>query len=429
MGLSRARAAALSVLDATLSGRATLDRAFERAAAREDLTGPDRGFARLLVAVTLRRLGEIDAVIAPFLRRPLPKKALTASNILRLGAAQLLFLNTPAHAAVGETTGLARGQAASYKGLANAVLRRIAEGGPALADPSKAARRNTPGWLWESWAKAYGADVAGRIADAHMVEPPLDLTVRDGADARWAAALGGEALPTGGVRLVATGRPTDLAGYGDGAWWPQDAAAALPARLFGPVAGKSIVDLCAAPGGKSAQLAAAGARVTAVDIAEPRMRRLAENMRRLKLDVTAVVADSLEWRPDMPADGVLLDAPCSATGTIRRHPDVAWSKSTAAVRALLPIQSELLDAAAEMLKPGGVLVYACCSLQPAEGPEQIARFLERKADFARKPIGPDEVSGLPEDALTSDGDLRTLPCHWAERGGMDGFYVARLIRA
>lgn len=424
-----ARRAALAVLDATLSGQATLDRAFERAATRNALAGPDRGFARALAAVTLRRLGEIDAAVEPLLKRPLPRKALTARNILRLGAAQLLFFGTPAHAAVGETTGLATGRSSAYRGLVNAVLRRISTEAPGGMAPDDAARANTPGWLWESWAKAYGRDGARAIAVAHQAEPPLDFTILKGDDAEWAERLGATVLPTGGVRIAGSARAADLPGYDDGAWAPQDAAAALPARMLGDIAGRTVIDLCAAPGGKTAQLAAAGAQATAVDLSEARLERLEENLRRLGLKAETVAADGREWRPPAPADAVLLDAPCSATGTIRRRPDVAWNKRSGDVRALKPIQRALLDAAAEMTRPGGLLVYACCSLQAEEGPEQTAKFLANHPDFARAPLVEGEIPGLPADAITASGDLRTLPSMWPDIGGMDGFYAARLIRS
>jgi len=423
-----ARHAALAVLDATLSRRATLDRAFERAAGRYHLDGPDRAFARALAATTLRRLGELDAAVAPLLKRPLPKKALTARNILRLGAAQILFFRTPPHAAVGETTGLATGAAASYRGLVNAVLRRVAAGEARLLAEDAAARADTPGWLWESWRAAYGPEGAAGIARAHLAEPPLDFTILKGDADAWADAFGGTVLPTGGVRIAGSARVEELPGYGDGAWLPQDAAAALPARFLGDVAGRSVVDLCAAPGGKTAQLAAAGAHVVAVEKSESRAPRLRENLARLGLSAEIVVDDGVAWRPPAPVDAVLLDAPCSATGTIRRHPDAPWSKQTADVRALLPVQMALLDAAAAMVRPGGTLVYACCSLQPEEGPEQAGAFLARQPGFARAPLAAAEIPGLPEAAVTADGDLRTLPSMWAEIGGMDGFYACRLVR-
>lgn len=420
------RRAALAVLDGTLAGKATLDRAFERAADRYRLAGPDRAFARALAAVTLRRLGEIDDALKPFLKRPLPRKALSARNILRLGAAQLLFLETPPHAAVGETTDLATGAAAGYRGLANAVLRRLSERSSPPAE--NAARLNTPGWLWESWRAAYGYPTTADIAAAHGVEPPLDLTVLKGDPADWAARLEAELLPTGSLRRRRAARVADLPGYAEGAWAPQDAAAALPARLLGDVGGKAVLDLCAAPGGKTAQLAAAGARVVAVDQVAARMDRLRENMARLGLEAETVVADVKDWRPRAPADAVLLDVPCSATGTIRRHPDIPWTRANADVRALAPIQADLLEAAAEAVRPGGLLVYACCSLQPEEGEAPVGRFLKRRADFVRAPLTEGEIPGLPADAINALGDLRTLPSFWPDLGGMDGFYAARLVR-
>lgn len=420
-----ARRAALATLDATLGRKATLDRAFDRAARTERLEGPDRAFARALASTTLRRLGQLDAAIAPLLKRPLPNKALTAKNILRLGAAQILFLKTPAHAAVGETTGLATGRASAYRGLVNAVLRRLTESGDAALDGQDAARLNTPGWLWESWREAYGAAGARAIAEAHMHEAPLDLTVFNGDAASWGERLSAALLPTGSLRRAAGGRPTDLPGFDEGAWTPQDAAAALPARMLGDVEGQHVVDLCAAPGGKTAQLASAGARVTAVDLSRDRLDRLEANLARLGLTAEIVAADAVEWRPPAPVDAILLDAPCASTGTIRRRPDVAWTKSSRQVKALTQIQSDLLYAAADMLKPGGRLAYACCSLQPAEGPDLIARFLGKRADFDRAPI---DLAGLPDGAVTADGDLRTLPSMWPDLGGMDGFYAAALVK-
>jgi 16S rRNA (cytosine967-C5)-methyltransferase len=321
------------------------------------------------------------------------------------------------------------GRSQTYRGLVNAVLRRVAEAGSSvLEDKPSAARLNTPGWLWEGWRKAYGADTVADIAAVHMQEPPLDFTILKGAPVDWANRFGGFVLPTGGVRLARSTKATDLPGYSAGSWLPQDAAAAMPACLFGDLGGKQVIDLCAAPGGKTAQLAAKGAQVTAVDMGELRMERLAENMNRLGLTVKTVVADALEWRPEALVDAVLLDAPCSATGTIRRHPDVPWTKTTGAVRSLLPIQSELMDAAAEMVRPGGMLIYACCSLQPEEGPAQAAAFLKRRPDFVRAPISLDDLPGLPAEAITEQGDLRTLPSFWADRGGMDGFYGVRLVK-
>lgn len=419
-----ARRAALAVLDDVLARNAPLD---ESLAARLDgrMEARDRAFARHLAATTLRRLGQIDALIAAFVQRPLPKEAHTARNLLRLGAAQLVFLETPAHAAVNETVALAAARGAErYKGLVNAVLRRLAAEGKARADAQDAPKLDTPDWLWTSWRAAYGEDTARRIAEAHFAEPPLDFSV-NGDPGPWAARLEAEVLPTGSLRRRAGGQVTELPGYAEGAWWIQDAAAALPARLLGDVRGKEVLDLCAAPGGKTAQLAAAGACVTAVEQSKPRLGRLRENLARLKLEATLVAADAERWRPAALAGAVLLDAPCSATGTIRRHPDLPWRKSARDIPALAAAQVRLIAAAAAMVKPGGRLVYAVCSLQPEEGPAVVAGFLRANSAFALEPVAPHEIPGTGE-FVAADGTLRTLPCHWHERGGLDGFYIARL---
>ncbi len=422
------RRAALSVLDAVLGRQIPLDLAFERAVGQQKLSGPDRGFARAMAATVLRRLGQIDDAVDPFLRRPLPKRAITPRNILRLGAAQILFLETPAHAAVSETTDLASGKNKTYRGLTNAVLRRIAEAGPELLEDQNAARLNTPEWLWQSWRKSYGNETALAIAEAHQLEPPLDISLLKGDPADWPEKLEATLLPTGSLRRTISAAVPDLAGFTDGVWQVQDAAATLPARMLGDVSGKRVIDLCAAPGGKTSQLVSAGANVIAVDAGAERMPRVHENLKRLGLEAGTVIADATEWRPETPVDAILLDAPCSSTGTIRRRPDVLWSKRPRDVTSLAEIQAELLRAAADMLKPGGMLVYACCSLEAEEGPDQIVTFLEDCPEFARAPLSSSEVAGLPEDAITADGDLRTLPSMWPEHGGMDGFYAARLIK-
>ena len=387
----------------------------------------DRAFARHLAATTLRRLGQIDALIADHVARPLPADAHTPRNILRLGATQIVFLETPAHAAVNETVALAAAAgAARYKGLVNAVLRRLAEEGKARAGKQDAARLNTPDWLWQSWSAAHGEAIARRIAEAHLAEAPLDLSLRD-AGGDWAARLEAEALPTGTLRRRSGGLVTELPGYTDGAWWVQDAAAALPATLLGDVRGKRVIDLCAAPGGKTAQLAAAGATVIAVEQSKARLTRLRENLARLKLSAELVAADAALWRPAAPADAVLLDAPCSATGTIRRHPDLPWRKSAEGLHARTAAQDRLLANAAAMVRPGGVLVYAVCSLQPEEGPDRIETFLAAQSSFALAPVAAHEVGGAAE-FLRADGTVQTLPCHWPEKGGIDGFYIARVRR-
>jgi len=421
-----ARRAALAVLDDVLGRNAPLDESLAaRLGAR--LEARDRAFARHLAATTLRRLGQIDALIAAFVARPLPKEAHTARNILRLGAVQLVFLDTPPHAAVNETVALAGARGAErYRGLVNAVLRRLAAEGKARVAAQDAAKLDTPEWLWNSWRAAYGEGTARRIADAHLAEPPLDISV-NGDPGPWAARLDAALLPTGSLRRSTGGLVTDFPGYAEGGWWIQDAAAALPARLLGDVRGRRAIDLCAAPGGKTAQLAASGARVTAVEQSQPRLARLGENLARLKLAADLVAADAERWRPAAPADAVLLDAPCSATGTIRRHPDLPWRKTAKDIPALAAAQLRLLAAAAAMVKPGGRLVYAVCSLQPEEGPGVVARFLGENTAVVPEPVAAAEIPGAAE-FLAADGTLRTLPCHWNERGGLDGFYVARFRR-
>jgi 16S rRNA (cytosine967-C5)-methyltransferase len=421
-----ARAVALDILNDVLIRRRPANDAFEAHPDQPALAGRDRAFAVNLVATALRRLGQIDAIIQSLLDRPMPARAAEARNVIRLGVCQLVFLQTPAHAAVHTAAALA-GTARHlrpYVGLVNAVLRRSAAEAPAIAATQDAPRLNTPRWLWDAWTAAYGAPTARAIAAAHLGEPPLDLTAKQ-ADDRI-EGLDAIRLPTGSLRLRHKGPVASLPGYAEGRWWVQDAAAALPARLFGGIRGRRIIDLCAAPGGKTAQLCAAGAQVTAVDHDPGRLRRLQGNLDRLKLGARLVCADVCGWRPEQPADAVLLDAPCSTTGTIRRHPDVAWLKTPADVAALAAIQTRLLVAAIEMTRPGGTLIYCACSLQPEEGPALMEAFCAGAA-VERLPVGAGEIGGLAE-AIRPTGDVRTLPWHLAGLGGMDGFYIARLRR-
>ncbi len=375
----------------------------------------DRAAGHRLAATVLRRAGTLDAVLETWLRRDPPSAVRT---VLRIGAAGLLLLDTPAHAAVGTAVALARANGLTpFAGLVNAVLRRVSEAGPAALDGLDGPRLDTPPWLWTSW----GAD-ARAIATAHAHEAPLDLTLAPGA----APPEGAEVLPTGSVRLPAGTSVTALAGFEDGSFWVQDAAAALPARLLAVRPGERVVDLCAAPGGKTAQLAAAGATVVAVERDPARATRLRTNLARLRLPAEIVEADALAWRPDGTFDAVLLDAPCSATGTIRRHPDVPHLKRPQDVTAATAAQDRLLERATTLLPPGGRLIYAVCSLQPAEGPGRVAAALAR-GGLVADPFTPEELKDVPE-ALTEDGFLRTHPGLWPERGGMDGFFAARLRR-
>jgi 16S rRNA (cytosine967-C5)-methyltransferase len=348
-------------------------------------------------------------------------------DILRLGIAQLLFLRTPPHAAVATSVDLAHVRGfLSHKGLVNAVLRRISVEGPERVEHHDPGRLNTPDWLWNSWCEAYGEELAHAIGVAHLKEAPLDLTLRSNGH-EWTEPLQGQLLPTGTFRRHSGGSIVALPGYAEGAWWIQDAAAAVPARMFGPIAGLDIVDMCAAPGGKTAQLADAGAHVTAIDRSARRLDRLVANMKRLGLPARAIAADALTWRPEQPVDGVLLDAPCTATGAIRRHPDVLHLKQPEDVSRLAAVQENLLHAAVEMLRPGGILVYCTCSLERQEGPRRIAALLQGNPDVERKPLDPAEIS-VPAEWVSADGDLRTLPCHFGEYDGVDGFYAARLVK-
>ena len=428
-----ARAIAAEALDAVLRQRAPLDETLERLAARPEEAGPrDRALARAIATVACRRLGTIRLGLKRFLERGLPRNAGLLEAILIGGAAQLLFLDVPDHAAVDLAVRQARAdkRAFPYAKLVNAVLRRVADARADILAAGEAPRIDTPDWLYERWVTAYGEATADAIAAANRHEAAVDISVK-GDLAGWAETLGAHVLPTGSLRLAQRVPVPDLPGYAEGAWWVQDAAAALPARLIAPKAGERIIDLCAAPGGKTAQLAAAGASVLAVDRSPERLERLAQNMRRLSLAVETLAADALNL--DVPAaDAVLLDAPCSATGTLRRHPDVAWTKRAEDITSLAQLQAQLIDKAATLVRPGGRLVYCTCSLEPEEGERQVAAFLARHRDFTRLPVAAEEIGGLTQ-FITADGDLRTLPhaLPGAEPrlSGLDGFYAARLVRA
>ena len=422
-----ARAIVLDLLESVLDRRLALDDALDAHLSLAMLESRDRAFARNLVATILRRLGQIDALIAHCLETDLPARSRRVRDILRLGTAQLVFLATPAHAAVTTSVDLAESHGLrGMKGLVNAVLRRISREGAALIAAQDEARLNTPDWLWDSWTASYGEATTRAIALAHLKEAPLDLTPRADPE-KWATLLEGVLLPTGTIRREAGGMIPNLPGYAEGAWWVQDAAATLPAKLMGDVDGHTVIDLCAAPGGKTAQLAAAGAHVIAVDRSKPRVERLKTNLARLSFSVDTVVADGATWRPAEKAGFILLDAPCSATGTIRRHPDLPHLKNREDVTRLGRTQERLLAAAVDMLAPGGTLIYCSCSLEPEEGVGQIEGLLGRGLPIKRKPIQAAEIGGFL-DWLSPAGDLRTLPCHLPEQGGIDGFYAARLIR-
>jgi 16S rRNA (cytosine967-C5)-methyltransferase len=420
-----ARATAVKILGEVLRKRRPLDAAESEIIAASGLESRDAGFARAIAGETLRRFGQLDALIRGFVpKAPPPHKAGPTLEILLAGACELLFLEVAPHAAVDAANRLAAGdkKAVHFKSLINAVLRRISREGKDALAKQDAGKLNVPDWLWQSWTAAYGEEVARAIAAAHRTQPPTDFVLKSGAT----PPSGATPLFGNVWRMAETGRVDLLEGFSDGAWWVQDFAASLPARLLGDVHGQRALDLCAAPGGKTMQLAAMGAQVTAVEREPARMARLRENLQRAKLDAELIEADMRDVEI-APAPFVLLDAPCSATGTIRRHPELPWIKSAADTNLTAQAAGELLDVAAGMVAPGGMLVFAVCSLEPQEGPEQIADFLARNDGFARKPIAASDVFGL-DMPIDSNGDLRTLPCHLAERGGMDGFYAARLMR-
>jgi 16S rRNA (cytosine967-C5)-methyltransferase len=417
-----ARLAAGVLLNAALEGRGGLDAAlsFREVVA---LPAPDRAFARAVAMAALRRLGEIDQILDRRLQKAPP---LAVRTILRVALAQILVLETPAFAAVSTAVKLAERDPKTrpYKNLVNAVLRGVGRDGPGLTT----AESNLPDWLAARWRATYGETALAALALAAREEPATDLSVKPQADpAAVAAAVEGEALAGGTVR---TGRRGDVAGwpgFEDGSWWIQDAAAAVPARLLAPKAGESIIDLCAAPGGKTLQLAASGASVVALDRSDARLKRLRANLERTGLSAEIVVTPAEDWEDDRTFDAVLLDAPCTATGTFRRNPEVLRATKPADVAKLADVQHRLLDAAAERVRPGGRLVYCVCSMEREEGETQVIAFLRRNPAFRTAPAVPAEI-GAPDEALTPEGWLRILPSMWAEKGGLDGFFVARLDR-
>jgi len=433
-----ARELAVRLVAGVLIHKLPLEQGLAHASARPEVAAlepRDRALARAVAATVLRRQGELEHVLGAFLERPLPRDQGRLWPILLTGAAQLVCLDMPAHAVVDlvvETTRRDRG-AHRFAKLVNAVLRRVAERGPQLLAGQDGARLNIPDWLWQRWSAAYGPDTARRIAEASLREAALDLSVKpgEGNAATWAERLGGQLLPTGSIRLAPHGRVEDLAGYAEGAWWVQDAAAALVTRVAGDIAGRTVADLCAAPGGKTAALAAAGAQVAAVDVSAPRLDRLRENLQRLALSAEIVEADAAAWSPGRIFDVVVLDAPCTATGTIRRHPDILRLKQPEDVARMAELQRTMLAQAASLVRPDGLLVYSTCSLEPEEGVGQIEAFLAGHLDFQRLPIEGAEIGAEPA-WIGTVGDLRTQPFHLAlepaELSGIDGFYVARLRR-
>jgi len=440
------RRAAAELVRAVLEQGRSFDRAWAEAAtgaAPGAATGSgclaglderDRAFVRALSMTVLRHLRQIDGLVDACLDRPLRpgRSADPARSALRLGAAQILFLDIPDHAAVHASVALLPARS-PFRGLVNAVLRRIAA---APRPPQGDAGANLPDWLRQAWIAHYGATRAEALAAASLAEAPLDLSVRSDP-AGWAERLQAQVLPNGSLRRPAGGRVEALPGFAEGGWWVQDAAAAIPAQvlaraadgLAGGLAGQAVLDMCAAPGGKTAQLAAMGAQVTALERDPQRAERLAANLRRLDLAAELVIADAALWRGG-PAEGfaaILLDAPCSATGTLRRHPDILHLRRPSDIPVAAALQDRLIDAGIARLRPGGLLVYCVCSLQPEEGEARLAAALNRHANrVAQVALAPAEY-GLPEAAACGNA-LRTAPDLWPEQGGMDGFFIALLRR-
>lgn len=429
----KTRDVAVSALYTVLVEHRPFDEAFTRAVAGRDLPGRDRAFARLIATTALRHRGSLQAVLSTYLAKPLPERMGRLDEILLAAAAQLLLLGTPPHAAISLAVDQCRtdSSAKRFANLVNAVLRRVSESGHGRLASLDNVSLTFPDWLISRWTTTYGAVSARQIARASLIEPALDLTVKSNPE-QWAQKIAAVVLPTGSIRCAQAGRVEDLPGYLDGAWWVQDAAAALPVKLLGEVSGMSVLDLCAAPGGKTAQLAAAGADVTAVDKSAGRLARLNENLSRLGMTAKTTVSDALTFTAEKQFDAILLDAPCTATGTIRRHPDILYLKRPEDVGALAALQGKLLDHAATLLKPGGILVYCTCSLEPEEGEHQIVEFLDRHPNFARRPIILDRET-IPMSWRTPDGDLRTLPTHLGDlpQGlqGLDGFFAASLVKS
>ncbi len=419
-----ARLAATQLLHAVLFDRRLLsDALMGDTSPIARLSPPDRARAQSLATGVLRHLHRLDAVLDTYLEKPPPPKV---RNTLRVAAYELLAEGGAAYGVVDAAVEIVRGSPKSGKlaGLVNAVARKVVKNGAeiwAVQTPQA-----LPSWLAKPVAKNFGKETIPRIEAAHQAGAPIDLTMRAPSEAaEWAGRLHGEVLPNGSLRLLGRPQITGLPGFETGDWWVQDAAAAMPAQLMGNVDGLDVLDLCAAPGGKTMQLAAAGANVTALDISEARMVRVDENLTRTRLKADLVIADALTWQPGRLFDAILLDAPCSATGTIRRHPDLPFVKSGADMSGLFQLQADMIDAALALLKPGGRLVYGTCSLLPREGESQVKLALERHAGLLIEDVDPTEV-GLEAEWRAPGGGIRLRPDYWGDRGGMDGFYLAAM---
>ena len=405
-----AREAALKMLDAVLRRGQTMENAAQHA---KSLPPADAALAAAIVGEALRRLPDLDALIDSATRLNLASDA-KARMVLRLALAQKIGLGTPDHALVATALPLIDGGPRRLvHGVLGTLLRRGFTANPAPRLPDAVEQR---------WAEAWGEDQVLAARRAIAKRPPLDLSFA--SEQACAAYDGGISLAPRHRRLDHAGSVTALPGFGDGDWWVQDLASSLPARLV-PASARRVLDACAAPGGKTMQLAAAGHDVTALDRSESRLARLSENLARTGLAAEAVTADVLEWTPAAPFDAVLLDAPCSATGTFRRHPEVLYRAHPAIIEQRAEFQARLLRQSADWVRPGGSLVYAVCSLEPQEGEQRIDAFLAERPDYRIEPA-PTLVAGIAPDAR---GRLRVLPAMVEDRGGLDGFFAAHLVRS
>ncbi|SNZ19762.1 RsmB/NOP family class I SAM-dependent RNA methyltransferase [Cohaesibacter gelatinilyticus] len=427
-----AREGALRLTHAVLNDKKMLDEAYQAELENgplRKLPGNDRAFAKRIVITLLQHLGEIDQILASFMDRGIPKKSGPLRNILRLGVAELLFLQVPSHAVVDSAVTHFRTwkKYAGFKGLTNAVLRQVSQKGAERLKEIDTAKANLPDWLYQDWLKSYGKDEVDQMVEvSNAPSTPLDLSFKanDENAQKLAEVLEGQWLETGSLRLASHGKVDELEGFESGEWWVQDTAASLPVKLLGDVKDTEVLDLCAAPGGKTMQLAALGADVTALDLSGKRLQRIQKNLDRTKLEAKLVQGDALKHKFGKLFPAILLDAPCSATGTMRRHPELIHQRSPADIAHFAKLQARMLRRAADLLDDNGVLVFCTCSLQAAEGPDLIPDFLMEYPDFGIDPV---EEKNHPEFApfIQSDGSLRTRPDQMAELGGLDGFYIIR----
>ena len=419
-GLAARRAAVALLLEVVDKGRLMAEAVADEQGPLNGLSGPDRARAQRLALETLRRAESIDFLLAEYISREPNAQSLA---ILRLAVTELLERPSEAHGIVSAAVDLAREgrYTAQAAGFMNAVLRKIAQ------KPRQIPTQKLPVWLRSPLVRRFGKVVVKAIEEAHLAGPMLDITVKDQSKAEeWATKLEGKLLPTGSIRLSTGVQVSTLPGYTEGEWWVQDAAAAIPAKVLNVQKGERVLDMCAAPGGKTMQLAAAGAKVIAIDTSASRMERVRENLARTSLEAELVVGDSLEFHAAPRFDAILLDAPCSATGTIRRHPDLPFVKSQSDMKDLLRLQSAMIDKAIELLAPGGRLVFCTCSLLPEEGEEQMAAALARHKDMSRDQKA---VQGFPGNWDAKGGGLRIRPDHWQEEGGIDGFFVGAMRKS